>query len=120
MKSDSELIAQDYGAFYRRHLPVVVGWLMRQVRDPELAADLCGEVFASALVARDRFDPQRGPAKAWLLVIARNALIDAARKGQVEDRARRSLGIATLELHDADLLRVEEMAAALAARRPSR
>ena len=112
---DNELIARDFGGFYRRHLPMVIGWLMRQVRDAELAADLSGEVFAAALVARDRFDPQRGPAKAWLLAIARNALVDSVRRGRVEDRARRALGVATLELTDGDLARVEEMAAAAAA-----
>ena len=106
---------RDFGGFYRRYLPVVVAWLMRQVRDADLAADLCGEVFAAALIARERFDPQRGPAKAWLLTIARNALVDSVRRGRVEDRARRELGVATLQLTDGDLARVEEMAAAAAA-----
>ena len=109
------MIVRDFGGFYRRHLPMVVGWLMHQVRDAELAADLAGEVFAAALVARDRFDGERGPAKAWLLTIARNALVDSVRHGRVEDHARRSLGVRTLELTDGDLARVEEIAAAAAA-----
>lgn len=40
-----------YAAFYRRHLPRVVAFTLRATGDPELAADLTGEVFAAALVA---------------------------------------------------------------------
>ena len=115
MEADQDLIARDFAAFYRRHLPMVVGWSMRQLRNAELAADLSGEVFAAALLARDRFDPGRGTARAWLLAIARHSLIDSVRRGRVEDRARRELGVARLEISDDDLARVEEMAAAAAA-----
>lgn len=98
-----------FGAFYRRHLPWVLRWLLGRVRDRELAADLAGEVFASALRARGSFDQDRASAEPWLQTIARNVLIDSIRRGRVEDRARRELGIASLTLTDDDLSRVDDL-----------
>lgn len=99
-----------FGVFYRRHVAAVVGFLLAGTRDRELAADLAGETFAAALSARAQFDADRGPARAWLYGIARNTLYDSVRRGQVEDRARRALGIPPLLLEDDDLERVEELA----------
>ena len=99
-----------FGVFYRRHVGAVLAFLLARTRDRELAADLAGETFAAALVARAQFDPARGEARAWLYGIARNTLYDSIRRGQVEDRARRALGIAPLTLDDEDLERVEHLA----------
>jgi RNA polymerase sigma factor (sigma-70 family) len=99
-----------FGVFYRRHVAAVVGFLLARTRDRELAADLTDETFAAALAARAHFDPQRGAAHAWLYAIARNTLSDSARRGQVEDRARRALGIAPLAVDEDDLDRVEALA----------
>lgn len=104
--SDPELFAE----FYRRHLPAVTRYLLASCRDPELTADLTGEVFATALKARDRFRPHHPTALPWLLTIARNKLTDARRRGVVDAAARRSLGIRTLEFHDDDFERVEALA----------
>jgi RNA polymerase sigma factor (sigma-70 family) len=106
----TELEPEAFGTFYRRHVHAVLGYTLHRTRRPELAADLTAEVFAMALEQRGRFDSRRGPARAWLLTIASSKLVDAARRGQVEDRARRRLGIAPRELTDADLERVEELA----------
>ena len=99
-----------FGVFYRRHVAPVVGFLLTRTGDRELAADLAGETFAAALSARAQFDPERGTGRAWLYGIARNTLYDSVRRGQVEDRARRALGISPLLLEDDDLTRVEELA----------
>jgi RNA polymerase sigma-70 factor (ECF subfamily) len=98
----------DFAAFYSGHLPWVLRWLHAHVRDRELAADLAGEVFASALQARARFEAGARP-EPWLQAIARNVLIDSVRRGRVEDRARRALGIGPLPLTDDDLARVDEL-----------
>jgi DNA-directed RNA polymerase specialized sigma24 family protein len=49
-RSEDELLCSrepaDFGLFYRRHVDWVLGFLARRTRDPELAADLCAEVFA--------------------------------------------------------------------------
>jgi RNA polymerase sigma factor (sigma-70 family) len=103
-----------FGVFYRRHVAAVVGFLLARTRDREVAADLTGETFAAALSARTQFDPRRGPARAWLYAIARHALIDSVRRGQVEERARRALGVRPLEVGEDDLARVDELAAVAA------
>jgi RNA polymerase sigma-70 factor (ECF subfamily) len=112
-QADADLLlggsAEAFGAFYRRHLPWVLRWLHGHVRDRELAADLAGEVFASALRSRGRYDRDRGGAEAWLQAIARNVLIDSLRRGRVEDRARRELGIQPIPLTEDDLARVDEL-----------
>jgi RNA polymerase sigma factor (sigma-70 family) len=116
-RTDDELLTEvvrgDDAAFaviYRRYLPVVVRWCLRETRNRELAADLSAEVFATALTAAPRYRPGQGPAVAWLLGIARNKLRESRRHGRVESSARRRLGLETLEISDADLERVEELA----------
>ena len=97
---------EDVAQLYRNNRAVVLAYLSRRTREPELAADLMGEVFAQALLELDSFDSERGSHAAWLLAIARSKLIDTHRRGQVEDRARRVLGIPRLEFEDRDLERV--------------
>ncbi len=106
--------ADAFAAFYRRHLPAVVGFALRATGDPEIAADLAGEVFAAALAACGRYRPEHPSATPWLLGIAHNKLRESRRRGYVEDRARRRLQISPLTLTDDDLDRVEELAAASA------
>jgi RNA polymerase sigma factor (sigma-70 family) len=113
--TDAQLLAavredpDGFGVFYRRHIKAVLAYLLARTRQPELAADLCAEVFATALEQAERFDERRGPARAWLLTMAGSRLIDAIRRGQVEDRARRRLGMQPRVLTDRDLERIEEL-----------
>jgi RNA polymerase sigma-70 factor, ECF subfamily len=117
-RTDEALLAavaaepEAFAVFYRRHVAPLLGYFMRRTRDAELAADLTAETFAAALDGLHRFDPRRGPAVAWLYGIARRQLAHALRRGAVEDRARRRLGMAPLDLTDAALERVEALAAA--------
>ena len=108
------LVAGDPDAFaevYRRHVDWVLGYLQRRLRDPELAFDVCAEVFASALVARRRFRPRdaTGEANVWLLRIARNKLVDAVRGGRAADEARRRLALEPISLEDEDIRRIEQL-----------
>jgi RNA polymerase sigma factor (sigma-70 family) len=103
--------AEAFAVFYRRHLARVVSFALRATGDRELAADLTGEVFAAALAACGRYRPDHETAVPWLLGIAQNKLRESRRRGRVEDVARRRLEIAPLALTDADLERVEELAA---------
>jgi RNA polymerase sigma-70 factor (ECF subfamily) len=104
-----------FALFYRRHVGGLLGYFLRRTRDVELAADLCAETFAAALDGAHRFDPQRGSAVAWLYGIARRLLAHAERRGAVEDRARRRLGMAPLDLTDAALERIDALAGSEAA-----
>lgn len=109
--TDDELLlagdADSFEAFYRRHCSWVLGFLARRTHDPELAADLCAEVFAAALVARRRYRPRDGAANAWLYRIALNKLNDALRRGYAEDRARRRLGMRPVAPDTDDLRAIE-------------
>jgi RNA polymerase sigma factor (sigma-70 family) len=119
-RTDGELLAavvvgdgQAFATFYRRHLPAVVGFLLRETGDREVTADLAAEVFAAAFLVARRFRPRgAGSARPWVLGIARNKLRESRRRGRVEDRARRRLSFEPEVLEDEDLARVEELAAA--------
>jgi RNA polymerase sigma factor (sigma-70 family) len=99
-----------FAEFYRRHAPMLLGYLMRRLGDAELAADVCAETFAAALAGVHRFDPSARPAVSWLYGIARHKLTDAQRRGAAETRARRRLGIPSLTLTDDAIERVEMLA----------
>src|SRR5271155_2458475 len=113
-RSDAELLAaqqedpQALGVFYDRHEAAVLGFLARRVRDPEVAADLCAEVFASLLhhCRRGRSVSEPLP---WLYAVARNALADYHRTGQAADRMRRRVGVGRLDYEDDELARVESL-----------
>src|SRR5918996_3597378 len=112
--TDEELLTRDpeaFAAFYRRHVTPLLGYFLRRTGNAELAADLTAETFAAALDGLHRFDPERGPAVAWLYGIARRQLGHAVRRGRVEDRARRRLGMTPIQLTDDALERVEALAA---------
>jgi RNA polymerase sigma-70 factor (ECF subfamily) len=85
--TDSELLgstdAKDFGRFYERHVDEVTAFVGRRVREHDAVFDVVAETFARALARRGQFDPGRGPAIAWLLGIARNLIIDAARRERV-------------------------------------
>jgi RNA polymerase sigma-70 factor (ECF subfamily) len=117
-RSDDDLLAatraepEAFAVFYRRHVDSLLAYFARRTRDAELAADLTAETFAAALVGAHRHRPDQGPGVAWLYGIARRKLSHAARRGVVEDRARRRLGMAPLTLTDEALERVEALATA--------
>jgi RNA polymerase sigma factor (sigma-70 family) len=117
--TDGELLAavvagdgQAFAIFYRRHLPGVVGLLLRETGDREVTADLAAEVFAAVFLVARRFRARgAGSARPWVLGIARNKLRESRRHGRVEDRARRRIGFEPELLDDDDLARVDELAA---------
>jgi RNA polymerase sigma-70 factor (ECF subfamily) len=101
-----------FTAFYRRYERAMLAFFYRRTEDAELAADLTAEVFAGALVSCGRYRPGAAPASVWLFGIAQHKLISSRRRGRVEDRARRRLRMAPIELQDADLDRIEREAGA--------
>jgi RNA polymerase sigma factor (sigma-70 family) len=119
-RTDGELLAAvaagdgvAFAVFYRRHLPGVVGYFVRQTGDREASADLAAEVFAAVFLVARRFRARgAGSAGPWVRGIAQNKLRESRRRGRVEDRARRRLGLEPEVLDDADLARVDELAGA--------
>jgi RNA polymerase sigma factor (sigma-70 family) len=109
----SAIAARDgaaFSVFYRRHVPAVLAYLMRETRNPETAADLAAEVFAAVLLAAGRYSAQTESATPWVIGIARNKLLMSWRRGRVEARARQRLGFAAMTLDDGDLDRIVEVA----------
>ncbi len=96
--SDAELLAltpgdpEAFAVFYRRHSRAVLAFVARRAAPPDVG-DVVAEVFATALVHCRRYDPARGAAGAWLTGIAANLLAGVARRGAVEARMCRRLGI---------------------------
>jgi RNA polymerase sigma factor (sigma-70 family) len=100
-----------FAVFYDRYERMVVSYFVRRTGDPEIAADLTAEVFASALAAAKRYRPETPTAAGWLFTIAHNTLASSLRRGQVEARARRRVGIReALEFAPDELERVEAVA----------
>jgi RNA polymerase sigma factor (sigma-70 family) len=117
--SDGELLAATasrpdaFAAFYDRYETAVVGYFTRRTGDPEVAGDLAAEVFAAALGAAHRYRPENPTAAGWLFTIARNTLTSSLRRGRVEARARRRVGISDAVTFTGDELeRVESAAGA--------
>lgn len=119
--ADQELLvlartdAAAFGVFYRRHARGVQDYFRRRVPSVEIAFDLTAETFAAALAAVPRYEPRPEPAVTWLFAIARNTLFASLRRGEVEDRVRRALAMAPIELDEQDIAFLEAETPALAA-----
>jgi RNA polymerase sigma-70 factor (ECF subfamily) len=106
--SDEELVvrgdAEGFAALYERRYPLIRGYLRRRLgAHPDLVLDLVAETFARALERREQFDGDRGPAVGWLIGIARHLLLDAARRGRVDDASRRRLGMERISFEQQEL-----------------
>jgi RNA polymerase sigma factor (sigma-70 family) len=117
--SDGELLRRTrcgerdaFGVLYERRHELVLAFLLKRTRNPEVAMDLMAETFASALVAlADRPPDIDGSAVPWLLAIARNAMVDSLRRGIVDSAGRRRLALEPVEMDDGDIDRVLQLAA---------
>jgi RNA polymerase sigma-70 factor (ECF subfamily) len=113
-REDAELLAacvrdpEAFADFYRRHAQEIFAYFMTRLHRSDLAADLTGEVFASAFEAARAEVVVRYP-RAWLYGIAHNTIAAAIRHRRVSAEARRRLGIAPVELTDEDLERTEAL-----------
>lgn len=67
-----------FEALFERHAERVHAFIVRLVRDPDLASDLLQLTFLSVIRSRSRFQPG-AQVKPWLYTIAGNAARDALR-----------------------------------------
>lgn len=81
-------MGQDFEQVYEAHIWDVYGFLAYRSRSKAEAEDLTQQTFEKALAGWDRFDPERGSTKAWLLAIAQNAYVDARRREERRPEAR--------------------------------
>ena len=84
---DGELIERvgegDRDAFdelYRRYTRPVLGLALRRLGDRGRAEDALQEAFAAIWRSASSYDPARGQGGAWLYTVARNAIVDGARR----------------------------------------
>jgi RNA polymerase sigma-70 factor (ECF subfamily) len=116
MLSDGELLELSveepdaFGSFYDRFEEELLAFFLRATRRADIAADLTAEVFAAALSSAALFRAELGSARGWLFGIARHELADMWRRGRVEDRARRRVGLEPISLSDEALERIDELA----------
>jgi RNA polymerase sigma-70 factor, ECF subfamily len=69
-----------FGPVYVRHRLAVFRYVRGRVRTDDEAADLAATTFERAIAALATYRPHAAGARPWLLRIARNAAIDAARR----------------------------------------
>jgi len=112
MATDADLLREShrrpdaYVEVCERHVADISRWLRRQVGQAD-AGDLLAETLARGWYARRRFrDPGTGSAGPWLQAIAANVVREYRRRGAVDLRARRKLGLSvaveTTVLEEAD------------------
>jgi RNA polymerase sigma-70 factor (ECF subfamily) len=78
-----------------RHADALAAWLRRDV-GANIAEELLAETLARAWLGRRRYrDPGDGSGGPWLFGIARNLVRDYRRRGAIDTRARRRLGLPT-------------------------
>lgn len=83
-QDDATLLAdpspEAFAVVYRRYARTVVRYCARRGLDAHAAADVTAETFIDALRNRDRYDPDAGEARSWLLGICRHKIADRARR----------------------------------------
>jgi RNA polymerase sigma factor (sigma-70 family) len=100
-----------FSDFYGANAGAVLRFFVRRTLDVEAARDLTAETFAQAFAHRARFRGRsEGEAAAWLYGIARHQLGRYARRGRVEQRAVRRLGIQIPAIAEDEYDRIAEMA----------
>ena len=85
--ADGELIERvgtgDREAFeelYRRYTRPVLGLALRRLGDRGRAEDAVQDAFTAVWRSAGSYDPERGQGGAWLYTVARNAIVDGARR----------------------------------------
>jgi RNA polymerase sigma factor (sigma-70 family) len=98
---------EDFGRFYDRYVRSLLAFFARRTGDPEVAADLTAETFATAMIARGRYEPRTAAAAPWLFAIAHHKLSDYRRRGRAEGRMRERLEMEPVPVsaEDAELIR---------------
>lgn len=90
---DARRRPEAFGELYELTERKIVAFFYRRTACAATAADLTSETYASALRGLRRFDPDRGTGIGYLFGIANNLLLQWQRREQVEQSARRRLGM---------------------------
>src|ERR1044072_2338649 len=92
--------ARDFSAVYDEQIWRVYGFFAYRLRTRADAEDLTQQTFERALKAWSRYDPAKASVGTWLIVIARNLLVDHHRA----DRSGRQQSLDEFEVaHDSKM-----------------
>lgn len=72
--------ALDFDALYRASRDDVFAFVATMLRDRSAAEDVTAQAFERAYRKRGTYDARKGPERAWLFGIARNAALDELRR----------------------------------------
>jgi RNA polymerase sigma factor (sigma-70 family) len=103
--------AEAFKEFYLANVQRLVVFFTRRTLNAEVALDLTGETFATALQRRRQFrGASDAEAEGWLFAIARSQLAHYWRRGLAERRALEQVGIDPPCVALFELERIEELA----------
>jgi RNA polymerase sigma-70 factor, ECF subfamily len=106
-----------FDVVYREQAPLVFAFFARRTFDIEASSDLTAESFAQAFEHRSRFRGSTDEeARGWLFAIAQHQLSRYLRRGIVEQKAVRRLGIQVPEVGPDDYERLVQLAGLTEAR----
>src|SRR6478736_7276035 len=69
-----------FGDLYERHFNRVYAFVVRRVRDRDVAEDVTSDVFQKALANLPAYQWRGAPFGAWLIRIAANAVLDRSKR----------------------------------------
>src|SRR5919107_429740 len=69
-----------FDELYRRYARPVLGLALRRLGDRGRAEDALQDAFAAIWRSASSYDRRRGNGGAWLYTVARNAIVDSARR----------------------------------------
>jgi RNA polymerase sigma factor (sigma-70 family) len=109
---------------YREHAAGVYRFCLSQLRDPSRAEEAAASALASACLSFERVRPAAAAVRPWLFRIARNAVVDEARRtrrsrllfDRLRNRSEPALDVEDLTALREDVRAVAVAAAALPAR----
>ncbi len=113
---------------YRRHAGFIHSMALRVLRRADLAADVVQDVMCSLWDRPERYDPERGPLRPWLLRVAHGRAVDLVRAEArrearhaaiTGDADRAGVGLVDVEREALALLRAETVREAVAELRPA-
>lgn len=114
--SDAELIVvsvvdpEGFCVLYDRWAATLLAFILRRVGNPEVAADLLAETFATVFEQRSKFRNSGHPGSAWIYTIASSQIARYYRRRKVELKAVERLGIAVPQLDEESLAAFERIA----------
>ncbi|WP_354528257.1 sigma-70 family RNA polymerase sigma factor [Nakamurella sp. UYEF19] len=98
----------DLRAAYDAHGSELYRFALRQLGDEGTAQDVVQDVFLRAWRSSASFDPEVASLRVWLFAIARNVVIDEARRRKVRPWQATSAGDPDPDLDRASTLRIDD------------